>query len=244
VLTVRIESHNAAISKLNIQKFYEEIHIITELSDEFMPRSYELTVDTRCSDPPSLTPRLIGTHCTPIKLPRLESEQNFSIANIIDCSEYQYSASTIMPGLDVIHSANAELADAPLVAVLTGGTTGIGSYIAEALARVFAKTGSNLRVYIVGRNASRADVVMKSGQSISPGSDWRFIKATDLALIREVDRCSAEVIKQETESPFHGGHARVDLLYMTHCYPILKERSSEYKTCSHLRSELMHTSHG
>jgi NAD(P)-dependent dehydrogenase (short-subunit alcohol dehydrogenase family) len=133
-----------------------------------------------------------------------------------------------MPSLSVIRSTNAELPNgSPLVAVLTGGTTGIGSYVAKGLATTYAKNGSKLRVYIVGRNATRAEAVMKEGQSISPGSDWRFVKATDLALISEVDGSSAEIIRQEAEAPFHGGPIRVDLLYMSHCYPILKERSSE-----------------
>lgn len=133
-----------------------------------------------------------------------------------------------MPSLTIIRSANAELpAGPPLVVVLTGGTTGIGSYVAKALATTYAKNGSKLRIYIVGRNAIRAETVMDEGKRISPGSDWRFVKATDLALISEVDRCSAEIIRQETEAPFHGGPVRVDLLYMSHCYPILKERTSE-----------------
>jgi hypothetical protein len=134
-----------------------------------------------------------------------------------------------MPNLKTIESVNAELPNGPpLVAVLTGGTTGIGSYVAKALATTFAKDGSKLRVYIVGRNATRAEAVIKEAQEISPGSDWRFIKATDLALISDVDSSTAEIIRQETESPFHGGPVRVDLLYMSHCYPILKERSSKY----------------
>nr|XP_036581271.1 short-chain dehydrogenase [Colletotrichum truncatum]KAF6789539.1 short-chain dehydrogenase [Colletotrichum truncatum] len=132
-----------------------------------------------------------------------------------------------MPSLDVIRSANAELANgAPLVAALSGGTTGIGSYIAKALATIFAKNGSKLRVYIIGRNAERAASVIAEAQQISPGSDWRFIKASDLALISEVDRCCAEIIAQESQSPFHDSTPHLDLLYMTHCYPILKERST------------------
>ena len=133
-----------------------------------------------------------------------------------------------MPNMKAISAAVAELPKGPpLVAALPGGTTGIGAYIAKALATTFAKDGSKLRVYIVGRNAQRAEDVINEAKKISPGSEWRFLKATDLALISEVDRCCAEIIRQETESPFHGGPVRLDLLYMTHCYPILKERSSK-----------------
>ena len=133
-----------------------------------------------------------------------------------------------MPNLSIIRSAVAELPNGPpLVAVFSGGTTGIGSYAVIALAKAFASQGSKLRVYIVGRNATRAETVIAEGKRLSPGSEWRFIQATDLALIREVDRSCAEIIRQETEAPFHGGPVRLDALYMSHCYPILKERSSE-----------------
>jgi len=133
-----------------------------------------------------------------------------------------------MPSLDVIRSTIAELPDGPpLVAAFPGGTTGIGSYVVKALAKVFASHGSKLRVYIVGRNVDRAGAVMAEGKRLSPGSEWRFVQATDLALISEVDRSCAEIIRQETEEPFHGGPIRLDALYMSYCYPILKERTSE-----------------
>lgn len=132
-----------------------------------------------------------------------------------------------MPQLQVIKAAVAELPNGPpLVVAIPGGTTGIGSYVAKALATAFSGHGSKLRVYIVGRNAKRASEVIQDVQKTSPGSDWRFIQVTDLALISEVDRSCQEIIQQETESPFHGGPVRLDLLYMTYCYPILKERSS------------------
>jgi NAD(P)-dependent dehydrogenase (short-subunit alcohol dehydrogenase family) len=133
-----------------------------------------------------------------------------------------------MPNLNIIRSAIAELPNGPpLVVALTGGTTGIGSYVAKALASTFADQGSKLRVYIVGRNTVRAEAVIAEGQRLSPGSEWRFIKASDLALIGDVDQACADIIRQETEAPFHGGPTRLDLLYMSHCYPILKERTSK-----------------
>ena len=132
-----------------------------------------------------------------------------------------------MPNLNIIRPAIAQLSlGQPLVAVIVGGTTGIGSYVAKSLAKAFAGNGSKLRVYIVGRNATRAAEVIAQGRTISPGSDWRFIQATDLALISEVDKSCAEIIRQETEAPFHKTLS-IDLLYMSHCYPILKERTSK-----------------
>lgn len=64
---------------------------------------------------------------------------------------------------------------------------------------------------IIGRNAARAEIVMADCRRTSPGSEWRFVHATDLALISEVDRCCAEIIRQETEGSFHVGPARLDL---------------------------------
>ncbi len=131
-----------------------------------------------------------------------------------------------MPSIKIIRSAIADLpSDRPLVVVLAGGTTGIGSYVANRLARCFASKGSQLRVYVVGRNATRADTLLAECRRISPGSDWRFIQATDLALISEVDKASSSIIRHETEVPLHNMPS-IDLLYMSHCYPILKERSS------------------
>ena len=122
-----------------------------------------------------------------------------------------------MPNIKTIKSAIAELPKGPsLVIAISGGTTGIGSYIAKAFATAFAAHGTRLRVYIIGRNAIRAETVLEEGRRTAPGSEWRFVKATDLSLLSEVDRCCVEIMKLENEAPFAGGPARLDLLYMTH----------------------------
>ncbi|KAH9909278.1 hypothetical protein F4778DRAFT_222931 [Xylariomycetidae sp. FL2044] len=132
-----------------------------------------------------------------------------------------------MPGVEVLREANAKLASGPpLVAVLSGGTTGIGSYIATALAGAFAKDGAKLRAYIIGRNAARAEAVLSECRRLSPGSDWRFVQVEDLGLMSDVDRACAEIDRQETADPFSGGPKRVDMLYMTHGYPVFKERTT------------------
>ena len=149
-----------------------------------------------------------------------------------------------MPKLNIIRSTISQLPDSgPLVAVIPGGTTGIGSYIAHALARVFAKQGSKLRIYIVGRNASRADSIINAGKAISLGSDWRFIEATNLALLSEVDKACAEITRQEKESPLHDTPS-IDLLYMTFCSNILLDQISEsFSFCHSLLISLV-TSEG
>lgn len=133
-----------------------------------------------------------------------------------------------MPNVKTIQAGIAELPKGPpLVVALTGGTTGIGSYVARALALTFAKHGSKLRVYIVGRKAERADEVINYGREKSPGSDWRFVKASDASLISDVDRVSEEIIKQEEQSPFAGGPARLDVLYMSQALSPLQKSERE-----------------
>jgi len=120
-----------------------------------------------------------------------------------------------MPNLQTIREGIKELPKGPpLVVALTGATTGIGSYVARALARAFAANGDKLRVYIVGRNAERAGELLRYGRETSAGSEWRFVTVSDLALMSEVDRVSKEIIRLEEEAPFAGGPARLDVLYM------------------------------
>lgn len=134
-----------------------------------------------------------------------------------------------MPSIKIIRSALAELPKGPpIVAAFAGGTTGIGSYGAKALATAYASEGHKLRAYIIGRNASRAEEVISECRRVSPGSDWRFVQTTDLALMSEVDRCCADIIRQENDAPFLNGPPRLDLLYMTYCCPIFKAPTSEF----------------
>jgi NAD(P)-dependent dehydrogenase (short-subunit alcohol dehydrogenase family) len=124
-----------------------------------------------------------------------------------------------MPNLKVIRAAVAELPKGPpLVITISGGTTGIGSYIANTFATTFAAHGSRLRVYIIGRNAARAEAVLSHGRSTSPGSEWHFVQAKDLSLLSEVDKCCQKIIELEENAPFAGELARIDLLYMTHSF--------------------------
>lgn len=72
-----------------------------------------------------------------------------------------------MPNLTAIEAVVSQLSKGPpLVIALAGGTTGIGSYIATALSTAFANRGSNLRVYIIGRNAERAALVTAESKSV------------------------------------------------------------------------------
>ena len=134
-----------------------------------------------------------------------------------------------MPNLNTIRAGIAELPEGhPLVVALTGATTGIGSYVARALATTFAKHGSKLRVYIVGRKPDRAEALLQFGRTTSPGSDWRFITTPDLSLISNVDSVSKEITRQEEEAPFAGGPPRLDVLYMSQAFSPLQESPSKY----------------
>ncbi|KAF2827019.1 hypothetical protein CC86DRAFT_370099 [Ophiobolus disseminans] len=121
-----------------------------------------------------------------------------------------------MPSLQTIRDGIAQLPNrTPLVIALVGGTTGIGTYVAKALATTFAAHGDKLRVYVIGRRPDRAEEVVAFGRATSPGSDWRFIQAHDLSLMSDVDRVCAEITQQEESDPFAGGKPRLDVLYMS-----------------------------
>ncbi|KAF2995347.1 hypothetical protein E8E13_002415 [Curvularia kusanoi] len=129
-----------------------------------------------------------------------------------------------MPDLKTIRAGIAKLPEGPpLVIALIGATSGIGANVARAWARTFSKNGSKLRVYIVGRNAVRAEALLKYGRDNSPGSDWRFVQANDLSLLGEVDAISKTILQQEEEAPFAEGPPRLDALYLSAALSPLQE---------------------
>ena len=129
-----------------------------------------------------------------------------------------------MPDLKTIRAGIAKLPEGPpLVVALIGATSGIGSYVAKTWAKTFAAHGSKLRVYIVGRNSTRAEALLQYGRETSPGSDWRFVQVTDLSLLHEVDQASKTIIQKEEESPLAGGPPRIDALYLSPALSPLQE---------------------
>lgn len=115
-----------------------------------------------------------------------------------------------MVQLSTVHEINASLVQRPLVAVIAGGTSGIGEYILHALTRAHASGGQGLRVYIVGRNAQKGAERIAESRQRCPDGDFRFVKA-DLGLLREVDLACSEILAQEAKEK----NGRVDMLYMT-----------------------------
>ncbi len=121
-----------------------------------------------------------------------------------------------MVQIDVVRSRISTLIKSqPLVAVFVGGTSGIGEYTIRALAATHSNQGKGLRLYIVGRNANAAQKITSDCIRACPEGQFRFVQAGDLALLREVDRVCAEVMRIEQAESAHGGSARVDLLVMS-----------------------------
>lgn len=121
-----------------------------------------------------------------------------------------------MVRLDVVRAYNSALVKAqPLVAVFVGGTSGIGEQTIRALAATHSKQGKGLRLYVVGRNADAAQKTISECTRVCPRGYFRFVQAKDLALLEDVDKVCAEIIRIEEDENAKGGTAKVDLLVMT-----------------------------
>lgn len=116
--------------------------------------------------------------------------------------------------LEAVRAANASLlSKRSLVAVFPGGTSGIGEFTTRALAR-HAAEGQGARIYIVGRNQKSADTIAADYAS-HKNVQFRFVKADDLSLLKDVDRCCEEITRLETQESTEGG-PQIDLLVMSH----------------------------
>lgn len=116
--------------------------------------------------------------------------------------------------LEAVRTANAAfLSRRSLVAVFTGGTSGIGEFTIRALARHAAK-GRGARIYIVGRNQMAADTIA-ADYALHKNVQFRFVRADDLSLLKDVDRCCEKIIKLETQESKEGP-PHIDLLVMSH----------------------------
>ena len=124
-----------------------------------------------------------------------------------------------MVRFDIVQSSNKTLINTqPLVAVFVGGTSGIGEYTIRALANTHGTQGKGLRLYIVGRNTSAAENIIAECTRTCPGADFRFIRAGNLALLKDVDSACAEIIRLEEAEKAKGRSARIDMLYMSQGY--------------------------
>lgn len=118
----------------------------------------------------------------------------------------------IMVRLNDVKAANSALArKQPLVAVFVGGTAGIGEYTVRALTQ-HAANGPGLRLYLVGRKLSAAEALITECRAKFPAGEYHFVKAHDLALLKDVDRVSAEIVRLERERT---DNPRIDVLVMS-----------------------------
>jgi len=121
-----------------------------------------------------------------------------------------------MVKLDLVKANNIELVSQPLVAVFVGGTSGIGSNTIKTLAKTHGTTGKGLRAYIVGRNAKSAEAIIAECKTSCPAGQFLFQQVNDLALMKDVDKACAELIKtEEKEAAAKGETAKIDILVMS-----------------------------
>ncbi|MCJ1398810.1 hypothetical protein MMC11_002011 [Xylographa trunciseda] len=121
-----------------------------------------------------------------------------------------------MVQLDIVRSCNSTLIKSqPLVAVFVGGTSGIGENAIRALAAAHSDQGRGLRLYIVGRNADAAKNIIADCVRVCSVGQFRFVKAEDLSLLKDVDHVCSEITRIEEEENTNGGSAKVDLLVMS-----------------------------
>ena len=114
-----------------------------------------------------------------------------------------------------------------LVAVLVGGTSGIGEYTVRALAAIYSTEKVSLRLYIVGRNNAAAEKIICDCSRICPNGAFTFVKAEDLASINEVDRVSSEILRLEQQQ-HRDDKPRIDLLIMTQGQVVFGPRRGMY----------------
>jgi NAD(P)-dependent dehydrogenase (short-subunit alcohol dehydrogenase family) len=122
-----------------------------------------------------------------------------------------------MVSLNIVKFANAALVKSqPLVAVVTGGTSGIGESTLHALATAHGEDGKGLRVYIVGQNKLAAKATISACLKVCPKGDFRFLRAEDLSLLEDVDRVCAEITKAEEVETEASQKPRVDFMHILH----------------------------
>lgn len=87
---------------------------------------------------------------------------------------------------------NSRLEEADSNDLIVGATSGIGEFTAKA----FVHNAISPRVYIVGRNQTAADRIIKECETLNKDGKVEFIKA-DVSELAEVDRVCQEIMKKE-----------------------------------------------
>ena len=121
-----------------------------------------------------------------------------------------------MVHLSTIRAANSKLVNSqPFIAVFVGGTSGIGEFTLRAFVSTHLAKGNGLCIYIVGRNAQSAKMIISDCTAKCPDGQYHFIQAKDLSLLQNVDKAAAEIIQHQQQNTSESCVPRVDLLFMT-----------------------------
>lgn len=96
-----------------------------------------------------------------------------------------------MVDLSLVRRSNTHLPER-LTAVFVGGTSGIGRYTLEALAKHCATP----TIYFIGRSQSSADELLSSLQAINSHGIYHFIQS-DVSVLKNVDAACERLLAQE-----------------------------------------------
>jgi NAD(P)-dependent dehydrogenase (short-subunit alcohol dehydrogenase family) len=129
--------------------------------------------------------------------------------------------------ISLVNTTNTRLVNTySLIAVFVGATSGIGAYSVHALAAAHGTHGRGLRIYLVGRNEQAAKKIFAGCKEVCPNGQFVFVHAKDLALLKNIDSVSEEILAlekaREEKENLDGagaatklGRARIDFLVMT-----------------------------
>jgi NADP-dependent 3-hydroxy acid dehydrogenase YdfG len=88
---------------------------------------------------------------------------------------------------------NAFIKKLPLTAVFVGATNGIGEFTVRELCKTHGHDGPGLRIIIVGRNERAAHTITNECRTICSASEFHFVQAGDISLLRSVDKACNEI---------------------------------------------------
>ncbi|KAK4553283.1 hypothetical protein LTR86_009583 [Recurvomyces mirabilis] len=122
-----------------------------------------------------------------------------------------------MVKLEIVEQANRALVQSrPLVAVFVGAAQGTGEYALRELAKTHGVEGKGLHAYLVARNEERAEKILRECRDVCPNGHFRFVKAGDLSLLRDVDAACRPLETALKEENSGGRAPNIDILCLTH----------------------------
>jgi hypothetical protein len=133
-----------------------------------------------------------------------------------------------MVSIKAVKGCNAALIKSqPLVAVITGGTSGIGEHTIRTLDDIHDKEGKGLRIYLVSREGAAAKHIISDCLELCPKETFRFVQAGDLALLKDVDHVCADITTADEVANPLGEKPRIFFLVMGHAYLAFEVRQGK-----------------